>query len=291
MRAAEATPAPPTVGETLAAAVARLAACGVPEPRAAAEVLLAHALATARAGLVVAARDPLPDAAARRFAGLLARAAAREPVAYVIGEREFWSMSFAVDARVLVPRPETEFVVETALRVAPGARCVLDVGTGSGAIAAALRRELPAARVWASDRDAGALAVARANCARLAPGVGLVRADLLAAFRRGAFDLVVANPPYVASDEIAALEPEVRDHEPRVALDGGPDGMAVLRALVAAAPRVLADGGWLVVECGAGQAPALRAAFAADGRWTAPRVVRDGAGIERVLAASVPRGG
>src|SRR6266705_1777694 len=221
-----------TVGDALAAAVACLAAAGVPEPRADAEVLLARALDTTRVGLVVAARRPLPETAARDFAALVARRATREPLPYIVGEREFWSLPLAVDRRVLVPRPETELVVETALRLAPAARRILDVGTGSGAIAAALARELPAARVCASDLAPGALAVARANLARHAPGVALVCGDLLAPFRAAAFDLVAANPPYVTDGELGGLAPE--------------------------APRVLAPGGWLVVEVGAGQAPAVR---------------------------------
>src|SRR5207248_1705720 len=242
-----------TVGDTLAAAIARLAAAGVPEPRADAEVLLARALDTTRVGLVVAARRPLSETAARDFAALVARRAAREPLPYIVGEREFWWWPLAVDRRVRVPRPETELVVETALRLAPAARRILDVGTGSGAIAAALARELPAARVWASDLAPSALAVARANLARHAPGVVLVRGDLLAPFRTAAFDLVAANPPYVTDAALGGLAPEVRDHEPRVALAAGPDGLAALGRLVAEAPRVLAPGGWLVMELAAGR--------------------------------------
>ena len=132
--------AAPTVGEALAAAVARLAAAGVDEARANAEVLLAHVLGTTRTGLVLAARRPFPDGAAVRYEALVARAAAREPVHYLVGEREFWSLPLAVDSRVLIPRPVTELLVETALRVAPRARRICDVGTGSGAIAAALAR-------------------------------------------------------------------------------------------------------------------------------------------------------
>ena len=280
-----------TVGDALAAAIARLAAAGVPEPRADAAVLLAHVLGTTRTALVAGARDPFPPGAAAAFGALLDRRVAREPVHYLVGEREFWSLPLTVDRRVLVPRPETELVVETALRLAPAARRILDVGTGSGAIAAALARELPAARVWASDVTADALAVARANLARHAPGVVLVRGDLLAPFRTAAFDLVAANPPYVTDAALGGLAPEVRDHEPRVALAAGPDGLAALGRLVAEAPRVLAPGGWLVMEVGAGQAAAVRRLAEASGRYVRIEVVRDHAGIERVLALRLGGGG
>jgi release factor glutamine methyltransferase len=279
--------APPTVGAALAAAVARLAAAGVDEARANAEVLLAHVLGTTRTGLVLAARRAFGDGAAARYEALVARAAAREPVHYLVGEREFWSMPLAVDPRVLIPRPVTELLVETALRVAPRARRICDVGTGSGAIAAALARERPDASVWATDRDRGALAVARANLARHAPRVTLVCADLVCAFRPGAFDLLVANLPYVTDAELPTLAPEVRDHEPRLALAGGADGLAVLRRLLAMAPAALAPGGWLVVESGRGQAPGVRAALAAEGRFAEPMVIPDGDGIERVTAVAV----
>jgi release factor glutamine methyltransferase len=275
----------PTAGDALADAVARLAAAGVPEPRADAEVLLAHVLGTTRAAALAAVARPLPPEAASSFATLVARRSRREPVQHLVGEWEFWSLPLTIDRRVLVPRPETELVVETALRVAPAARCILDVGTGSGAIAAALARERPAAAVWASDVDADALAVARVNLARHAPRVGLVRGDLLAPFRGAAFDLIVANPPYVADGELAELAPEVRDYEPRVALAAGPEGLDALLALVAAAPGVLAPGGSLVLEMGRGQATRLREAAMRDGRYARSSMMLDPAGIERVLAA------
>jgi release factor glutamine methyltransferase len=192
---------------------------------------------------------------------------------------------------VLVPRPETETLVETALRVGADARRVVDVCTGSGAVAAVLARELRRARVWASDLDADALAVARVNLARHAPRVAAVRADLLTAFRARTFDLVVANPPYVAEPRFSGLAPEIRDHEPRVALAAGADGLALLGALVREAPRVLVPGGWLVVEMSAGHAPAMRRMVEESQRYARIEVVRDHAGIERVFAAREGRGG
>jgi release factor glutamine methyltransferase len=280
-----------TVGAALAGAIARLRAVGVPEPEADAQVLAAHALGTSRAAVIARSRDALRPAVAARFEDVLRRRETREPVAYIVGEREFWSLPLAVDCRVLIPRPETELLVELASRLAPGARAVLDCGTGSGALAAALARELPHARVWASDRSRDALAVARRNVERHAPGVGLVGGDLLSAFRDGAFDLVVSNPPYCAEHEIDGLCPEVRDFEPRQALAGGPDGLDLLRALSADAARVLAADGWLLLEVGAGQAGPVRAFLAADGRYTDIVMADDHAGIPRGLGARRRRDG
>jgi release factor glutamine methyltransferase len=274
-----------TVGAALASAIARLCAAGVAEPEADAQVLLAHALATTRAGVIAAARDPLGPAAAVRLESLLSRRATREPVAYVVGVREFWSLALAVDRRVLIPRQETELLVETALRRAAHARRVLDVGTGSGAVAAALARELPRATVWASDCSLGALAVARGNCARLAPGVGLLAGDLLAPVRGRRIDLVVSNPPYVSEPALAAVAPEVREFEPREALAAGVDGLAVLRRLVADAARVLVPGGWLLVEIGAGQATMVQSLFEATGCYMETVIEHDHAGIPRVVGA------
>jgi release factor glutamine methyltransferase len=272
-----------TVGDALAAATTRLAAAGVPEPRADAEVLLAWVLGVARPMLVIRGREVLDADAAARFEAALGRRARREPVAYVTGTREFWSLPITVGRGALVPRPETELVVATALRVAPGARRVLDVGTGSGAIAVALARELRRATVVASDRMAPALTVAAVNRARLAPRVALVRGDLLEPFRAHAFDLVVANPPYCADGTV--VQAEVRDWEPATALYAGPDGLRVLGALAGAAPRVLRPGGWLVVEVGAGQAGTVVARLRALERYAQVQVEPDLAGIERVIAA------
>jgi release factor glutamine methyltransferase len=280
-----------TLGTILRDAIARLRAAGVPEPEADAHVLAAHALGTSRAGVVVAARSAVAASVEARFAALVARRVRREPVAYIVGRREFWSLPIAVDARVLIPRPETELLVETACRLAPGARAILDCGTGSGAVAAALARELPGARVWAIDRSRAALAIASGNLGRLAPGVGLVAGDLLAPFRAGAFDVVVSNPPYCAEPELALLEPEVRDFEPRGALAAGPLGLDVLRPLVGDAARVLTAAGWLLVEVGAGQAAAVRGFLEADGRYTDIVIANDHAGIPRVVGARRRRDG
>lgn len=269
-----------TVAQVLADAVARFDAAGVPEPRADAEVLLAFALRTNRAGLVVRARDAMPDDASARLAPLLARRIAREPVAHLVGEREFWSLPIRVDRRVLTPRPETELLVEAACRL--GGRRVLDAGTGSGAIAAAVAAERPDAVVVALDRSADALAVARTN---VPSRVRIVRGDWLAAFAAASFDVVVSNPPYVTTGELASLMPEVRDHEPREALVAGDDGLDAYRVLVVQAATVLAPGGWLVVEMGAGQATAVAALVEAVGQYDRCVVERDAAGIDRVLAA------
>lgn len=288
--AAQETPAG-TVAAALADAIARLRAAGAPEPEADAQVLAAHALDTSRAGVIAAVRDALAPAAAARFEALVRRRERREPVAYVVGEREFWSLPIAVDRRALIPRPETELLVELACRLARAAGTVLDCATGSGAVAAALARELPHARVWASDRSRDALAVAGLNTGRHAPAVQLVAGDLLAPFRGAAFDLVVANPPYVADGEIAGLAPEVRDFEPRQALAAGAEGLDVLRALVADAARVLAPGGRLLLEVGRGQARAVQGFLEADGRYTDIVVADDHAGIPRGVGARRRRDG
>jgi release factor glutamine methyltransferase len=261
---------------------ARFAAAGLAEPRADAEVLIAQVLETDRTGLIVRAGRPVPAACARRLEGLVRRRLAREPVFQLVGRREFWSLDVAVDSRVLCPRPESELLVETVVALAPEVRRILDCGTGSGALAAALARELPQAAIVASDHSADALAVAMTNLTRLAPGVRLVRAAWLSAFRPESFDVVVANPPYVESAVLDALAPEVRDFEPRAALDGGPDGLAAIRELLATGRRVLRAGGYLVMELGAGQGAAARA-LAARGSWAAAELRSDAAGIERVL--------
>jgi release factor glutamine methyltransferase len=273
----------PTVAQAVADGAGSLAAAGVPEPRADAEVLLAHVLGTTRAGLIVQARATLDTVAAGRFEALLDARRRRTPVWHLLGWREFWSLDVMVDHRVLTPRPETELLVETAVRVAPAAGVVVDAGTGSGAIAVAVARERPDLCVLAIDVDPDALEVAATNRRRLAPAIGLVRASWLSACVPGSVDVVVANPPYVPDGEMATLAPEVRDHEPVRALAGGPDGLREIARLVEEAAVVLKSGGWLVYEIGSGQAGAARA-LAAGAAWTAATITADLAGIPRCVA-------
>jgi len=206
-------------------------------------------------------------------------------VAYLVGTKEFRSLELHVDARVLVPRPDTETLVDVALALVGDEGRVVDIGTGSGAIALAIKHARPALDVLAVDRSPDAATVARANAERLALAVEVVEGDLLAPVAaRGPFALVVSNPPYIPTGDIAALAVEVQK-EPRAALDGGRDGLDLVRRLIADAPPLLAAGGALALEIGAGQAAAVVARFAADGRYAAAEVTKDLGGVERVVAA------
>ena len=241
-----------TVRDAVAGARARLEEAGVETAAVDAALLLAHVLGTTRSGLHADSRRELTESEAAELERRLARRAAREPLAYVLGEWGFRRLTLTVDARVLVPRPETEIVVERCLvRLAgTGAPRVLDVGTGSGAIALAIADEHPGARVTAIDASAGALEVARANTARAGLTIDLRRHDLYAGLPDGPWDLVVCNPPYVREDEISGLEPEVRDWEPRGALVGE----GATERVASDACAVLRPGGALVLETAGGRA-------------------------------------
>jgi release factor glutamine methyltransferase len=230
------------------------------------QLLLLHALGRApgdRAWLIAHDDDPLAEAALQDFRALCSRRSAGEPLAYLVGEKEFFGLPLRVDARVLVPRPDTETLVQWALDViAPLERPrVVDLGTGSGAIALAIQRARPDAQVEAVDSSEGALEVAAANAARLGLAVAFRRADWLQG-ASGSYDLIASNPPYVAAGDphLPALR-----HEPRSALAAGPDGLDDLRRIVAQAPACLRPGGWLLLEHGHDQAPAVRALLAAAG--------------------------
>jgi len=254
-----------------------------------AELLLGAVLGLDRAGLVRERDRRLSPAETDRYATLVAARRTGRPIAHLLGRREFRSLDFLVDERVLVPRPETELLVELALELLPDSPPgpIVDLGTGSGAVAVALALECPGRAVFAVDLSAGALAVARRNVARLAPDrVSLVRADWLNAFADDCAALVVSNPPYV-EDDYPDLATAALGHEPRGALAAGPEGMDALRTLVPAARRCLCSGGWLAVEHGAGQGPAVRALLAAAG-FEAVTTRVDLAGLERTSAGRKP---
>lgn len=275
--------------DALASAVARLARAGVPEPARDARRLLAHAMGVEAGRLTLVLPEPLDAQAADRFEAALKRREAREPVSQILGHREFYGRRFRVTREVLDPRPETEVLVEWALG-RPFGR-VLDLGTGSGCLLVTLLAEVPGATGLGVDVSQAALDVARENAAAL--GVG-ARAE----FRlsdwfetvSGRFDLIVANPPYIAADEVASLAPEVRRHEPRRALTDGADGLTAYRAIAAQAAGFLSPGGALGVEIGAGQGEAVAGLFIAAG-LAEVRVIPDLDGRDRVVTARAAGGG
>jgi release factor glutamine methyltransferase len=277
----------------LAEGCAALTAAGVPTARLDAEWLLAGFTGVDRFRLHVAHLDVSADVVARYRAGI-ARRTRHEPLQHILGWQEFCGLRLSVGRAVLVPRVETEGLVEWALDLLPGGGTVCDVGTGSGCIALAIAAARPDACVIGLERYPTALEVAAANLRALGltGRVALVASDLFGALRplRPAIDLVVANPPYLPSPAISSLSAEVRDWEPREALDGGPDGMAVLRDIIAGAPAYLHPGGWLVMEIGEEQARPLAVFMAGHGFRDIQRR-RDLAGIERYLAGRTERAG
>jgi len=271
-----------SIRDALHGARTAIAAAGSPSAALDAELLLADALATTRARIHADPQAPVAGAAIRVFRDhVRRRSALHEPVAYIVGRRAFRRLEIAVDARVLVPRPETELLVELALELPHGAR-VLDCCCGSGAIALALADERPDLRVSGSDVDERALAVAAANGARLRLEVSWSRADLLEGLP-DAHDAIVANPPYVETAAIDALAPEIAHHEPHGALDGGPGGLDVIDRLVAQAARRSAR--TLILEHGDGQADAVER-LCRDAGFDHVARRRDLAGIERAVRAT-----
>lgn len=288
-----------TIRELLAEAKGLLAAAPFEPPPREAHLLLGLVLGLSEARLLARDAEAVPPDAEEAFRALLARRLAGEPVAYLVGEREFFGRRFRVDARVLIPRPETEHLVETVLALdLPEDARVLDVGTGSGAIAVTLALERPGWRLVATDLSPAALALARINARANAlrvppeeegsgpggpPGLRLLAADLVTGLRLEAFDLLVSNPPYVALEEAAALSPEVRDFEPHGALfdSGTPPGMGIASLLLERSATLPARAP-VVLEIGHGQLDAVRAAAGRHGRRV-DRVVPDYAGIPRVV--------
>jgi release factor glutamine methyltransferase len=274
------------------AAVA-LAAAGIDNVRFEARLLLAHAAGLSAEQLIARGAEPAPAAVAERLRALTARRVLREPMAYILGEREFWGLPFKVSPAVLVPRPDSETLIEAALALMPDRQRpwrILDLGLGSGCLLLTLLREYPAASGVGLELSEEALAVAQANAEALAVDA---RARLILGDWQqpdwqqrlgGPFDLLVSNPPYIEAGAIERLMPEVARFEPRLALDGGPDGLAAYRNIATAAPALMAPGGRVLVESGEGQVTEISRIFASAGlALEAPW--RDLAGIDRVVSA------
>jgi release factor glutamine methyltransferase len=262
---------------------------GIESPRLEAQLLLAHTLGCKKIDLYVRSEEEPTEAQRTAYKALIKRRVEGCPVAYLVGRREFFQLDFDVNPAVLIPRPETEFLVMEALRLLKGrdgAR-VLDLGTGTGCVVLSIAKKLPGAQVTAVDVSAAALAVARANAEQhgLAERVRFLEGDLFAPVAGETFDLIASNPPYIGTDELAGLAREVRDFEPRLALDGGPDGLAVYRRLIAAAPAHLEVGGYLLLEIGATQEQAVRELINRQECFDNLTTHFDGQKLPRVIAA------
>jgi release factor glutamine methyltransferase len=285
----------PDVRATLARGVARLEAAHVPSAPFAAELLLLHLLGRDRTWLYAHPDEAINENDLAEYDSLLNRRAEGVPVQYLTGKQEFWGLEFEINPSVLIPRPETEHLIEVALERLGRRRndplLIADVGTGSGCVAIALAREFPAAEIVATDISAAALEVAGRNTVRhgVQSRVELVLANLLTPYAKSAsaehFDLIVSNPPYIGRSEQADLQREVVEHEPHQALFAGEHGLDVYPQLIAQAAVLLKPGGVLALELGHGQSERVRAMIAADRRWTVVGISNDLAGIPRVLAA------
>jgi release factor glutamine methyltransferase len=273
------------------AAKARLQAAGVDGPVIDARLLVEAAAGASRTDIIGDPHRLLSDDQAATLEGFIARRERREPVSHILGRKGFWKIMLRVTADVLTPRPDTETLVELVLRDLPEGRAfsLLDLGVGSGAILLAILAERPAGKGLGVDVSDEALAVARENAANLGLGgrVALLRGDWTRGLEDASFDIVVANPPYVRSAEIEALAPEVRDHEPRLALDGGPDGLDAYRLLAPEILRVLKPGGRFAVEIGFDQSAAVERLFKAAGA-AAVTTAKDLANRDRVVAGASP---
>jgi release factor glutamine methyltransferase len=281
------------VREALRDGMARLREAQVPSHTLAAELLLMHALGRDRTWLYSHPEVLLAPGQVETYFALIARRSTGEPTQYLTGKQEFWGLEFEVNRDVLIPRPETEHVVEVALeRIRKGGignahLRIADVGTGSGCIAVALARELPDAEIFATDISAAALEVARRNAARhgVTARIHFLECDLLQGVACSSLDMVVSNPPYVAGREADALAREVREHEPHLALFGGAAGTEIYARLIEQASALLRPGGILVLELGYDSAAHVEALLGDDPAWTDVAITNDLAGIPRVIAA------
>ncbi len=280
-----------TIQARVSAARQRLRDAGISstESELDARLLAQYALGWTTEQFLTDAQTPPPEGFTVRYDGLIARRTTREPLAYIVGSREFWGLDLEVNSAVLIPRPSTELLVEAALDLFPDRTAplrVADICTGSGCVAVAIAHERPAAAVVATDISTSALEVARRNAARhgVTARVTFTTADLLDGIE-GSFDAVFANPPYVVQNAGPALQPEVRDHEPQLALFGGHDGLGLITRLIADAPSRLRAGGYLVFEFGLGQDVEIEALLAATPHLTLIDTRRDLQGIWRIAVA------
>jgi len=267
-----------------------LAEKGVENPRLEAEWLLCEALSLDRVGLYLNFDKPLSDSELAAFRGMVLRRGKREPLQYILGSQEFMGLEFQVSPAVLIPRHDTEVLVTEAVKRGAAARSILDIGTGSGCVAIALAKALPEAEVCSVDISGEALAVARGNAERNGAAVELVQGSLLEPFTGRRFDMIVSNPPYIPAAELATLQQEVRGFEPLNALDGGGDGLDFYRRITAGATEHLNEGGWLLFEVGAGQAPRVLGLLRAGGFALESFTQTDPAGIERVVGGRLANG-
>lgn len=281
---------PSTVQALLNESVTRIALSCPETPRLDAEVLLASVLNTDRVSLYRSPQDIVPPDAREQLRNLVARRSNGEPVSYILGRKEFWSRTFSVGPGVMVPRPDTEILVEAVLeRVPPeSSATMVDMGTGSGAIAIVLALERPHASIIATDISPEALAIARKNAAANdVATIAFRQGDLFEPLsgKKGAIDAVVSNPPYIPSAQTHSLPPGLRNYEPLAAFDGGGDGLSFYRRIVADSPAYLKAGAWLFFEVGHDQSDAVKEIIARTGVFSFPKAVKDLRGIDRVVAA------
>lgn len=280
-----------TIAEAIQKAAENLSGHNVPNARLDAELLLRHALGKDRAWLLVHMQDMLDDLRQRSFERDIERRKLREPLQYITGTQEFWGIPFMVTTDVLIPRPETEFVVEAALKALSemSSSVIVDLCTGSGCIAISLAKELPKARFFATDLSDRAVLIAQENARKngVADRIRFLEGDLFGPLEemdlQGRIDCVVTNPPYVRSGELATLQPEVRDFEPALALVAGRSGTEIAERIIHQVPAYLRPGGSLIMEMGIGQAAALRKIIEDTHAFGPIGIVKDLAGIERVI--------
>ncbi|HTU23063.1 MAG TPA: peptide chain release factor N(5)-glutamine methyltransferase [Gemmataceae bacterium] len=283
------TEQPWTIGRLLDWTTKFLQQKGSESPRLDSEVLLAHALDCKRIDLYARHSEEAPEQARQRFRELVRQRVEGCPVAYLVGRKEFFSLEFTVTRAVLIPRPDTECVVDECLRLAKAlaAPAILDIGTGSGCLAVAIAKHHKTARVTAVDRSSEALAVASENAQKhgVAERIRFLQGDLFAPLADERFDFILSNPPYIPHDDIGKLAPGVRDYEPHSALDGGVDGFTVFDCLIAETPAHLKTNGYLLIEIGSPQEGPARERIERHGGYELAKTVHDGSGHPRVLIA------